>query len=111
MALTRPTEHRGRSYTLTGPKPVPWTEVAETLSVVLGRRIAYTPASIPACLGHLRRRGLPFGAILVQTTLHVLLRFGQGAPQDPTLARLLGRPGLSIQQYIRDHAQLWTKPP
>lgn len=45
-----------------------------------------------------------------QTVLHVLLRFGQGATVDPALERLLGRSPRTIQDYVRDHAQLWAKP-
>jgi hypothetical protein len=60
---------------------------------------------------HLARQGLPRGAILVQTILHVLLRFGQGATVDPTLQRLLGRPGRGIREYVSEHAQLWAKLP
>ena len=58
---------------------------------------------------HLSRAGLPGGAIVVQTVLHFLLRFGQGATEDPTLERLLGRPGRTIQEYIADHAELWAR--
>ncbi|MEM1349156.1 MAG: hypothetical protein AAGI01_11405, partial [Myxococcota bacterium] len=68
------------------------------------------PASVLGYMRHLSRRGLPRGAIMVQTILHFLLRFGQGATEDPTLEQLLGRPGLTIQQYIRDHAEVWEKP-
>ncbi len=35
---------------------------------------------------------------------------GQGATEDPTMARLLGRPGRSIETYIHDHAHLWARP-
>ena len=46
---------------------------------------------------------------MVQTILHFLLRFGQGATVDATLERLLGRPGRSVNEYIADHAYLWAK--
>jgi hypothetical protein len=52
---------------------------------------------------------LPRAAILVQTILHFLLRFGQGATEDPTLERLLGRPGRSVREYVNDHARIWAK--
>lgn len=102
-----PATHRGRSYTLAGPGPVAWPEVAAILSEVLGRRIRYVSTSIAGYAVHLARRGLPMRAIAVQTVLHVLLRFGQGATCDPTLAELLGRPPRRIEDYIRDHAALW----
>ena len=46
---------------------------------------------------------------MVQTILHFLLRFGTGRTHDPTLARLLGREGRSVRQYVEDHASVWAK--
>jgi uncharacterized protein YbjT (DUF2867 family) len=111
LVLTDPAPHRGRSYTLAGAGPVPWSEVTGALSAALGRPITYQPASVLGYVRHLARRGLPRGAILVQTILHVLLRFGQGATVDPTLARLLGRPPRTIRQFVEDSAQVWASVP
>lgn len=102
LVLCEPERHRGQSYTLTGPGPVSWSEVTAALSRTLGRSIRYQPASVPGYMFHLARQGQPGGAIVVQTILHFLLRFGQGATTDPTLERLLGRPGRTVQQYIAD---------
>ncbi|MEM6789478.1 MAG: NAD(P)H-binding protein [Myxococcota bacterium] len=110
VVLADPDAHRGQSYTLAGPGAVPWSEVTDALSSALGRTIVYEPASVLGYMRHLSRRGLPRGAILVQTILHFLLRFGQGATEDPTLEELLGRPGRTIRQYIEDHAEVWQRP-
>jgi uncharacterized protein YbjT (DUF2867 family) len=109
LVLGEPERHRGQSYTLTGPGPVPWSEVTGALSEVLGRSIHYEAASIPGYMLHLWRHKTPGGAILVQTVLHALLRVGQGATEDPTLERLLGRPARDIRAYIRDHASCWAR--
>lgn len=108
-ALTDPDAHRGRAHTLTGPETVTFAEVARTLGEALGRTIRYDAASVPGYLRHLRRRGQPWGQAVVQTILHVGLRFGQSASVDPTLATLLGRPGRTVRQYVRDHARLWER--
>ena len=110
LVLKDPEPHRAQSYTLTGPGAVPWSEVVDALTSALGRPIRYQPASVFGYVRHLSRRGLPRGAIVVQTILHVLLRLGQGATEDPTLERLLGRPGRSVREYVFDHAAIWTKP-
>lgn len=107
LIFQAPSEHRALDYTLTGPGPVPWSEVVSALSKELGRDIHYEAASLCGYMAHLAQRDLPMGAIGVQTLLHFLLRFGQGATVDPTLHRLLGRPGTSIQQYIADNADIW----
>lgn len=109
LVLSEPSKHRGQSYTLTGPGPVPWSEVTDALTAALGRPIRYEPASVLGYVRHLFQQGLPRGAILVQTLLHFLLRFGQGAAVDPTLEQLLGRPGRSVREYITDFAYLWQK--
>jgi uncharacterized protein YbjT (DUF2867 family) len=109
LVFTEPEKHRGASYTLAGPGAIPWSEVVGALSAALGRTIRYEPASVLGYVRHLSKKGLPRGAILVQTILHFLLRFGQGATEDPTLERLLGRPGRSLRAYVDDHARLWAK--
>jgi uncharacterized protein YbjT (DUF2867 family) len=109
LVLSAPARHRGQSYTLTGPGPVSWSEVVDALSAAVGRPIRYEPASVLGYARHLSRRGLPRGAILVQTVLHVLLRFGQGATMDATLGQLLGRPGRTVREYIADRAQRWVR--
>lgn len=107
LVFAAPEKHRGQSYTLAGPGAVPWSVVTDALSGALGRTIRYEPASVLGYMRHLARRGVPRGAIVVQTILHFLLRFGQGATEDPTLAKLLGRPGRSVGEYVRDHADTW----
>ncbi len=110
LVLSAPEAHRSRSYTLTGPGAIPWSEVAEVLSATLGRPIRYEAASVPGYMRHLSKRGMPRGAIMVQTVLHFLLRFGQGATEDPTLEQLLGRPGRSLREYVESFAGQWAKP-
>ena len=109
LVLADPAAHRGQSYTLTGPGPVPWSEVTSALTEALGRPIRYEPASVLGYVAHLARQGLPRGAIAVQTVLHFLLRFGHGKTMDPALPRLLGRPGGSLRAYVAEHAALWAK--
>ncbi len=99
--------HAGQAYVLTGPEALSFVQVAELLSAALGRPIRYARPGVLRYLGRLRRRGLPFAQRLVQTVLHVGLRFGQGEGLDPTLARLLGRPPRTLATYIHDHLELW----
>ena len=74
----------------------------------VGRVIRYRLASLADYFFHLWRRKMPLGQILVQTLLHVGLRFGQAQAVDETLARLLGRPPRTFEDYVRDHRELWT---
>lgn len=106
-ALLAPASHQGRAYTLTGLEALSFDDAARALSIELSRTIRYRPATIPGYVRHLRHRGMPLGRVLVQTILHVGLRFGQAQTVDHTLGRLLGRAPRTLQTYVRDHRHLW----
>lgn len=103
-----PEVHYKRVYTLTGPEAVTFAEVAELLSEVLGRDVHYEPASVVSYVRHLHDQGVPLAKVAVQTVLHVGLRFGQAERVDPTLERLLGRRGHTVERYVRDFDHLWA---
>ena len=107
--LTELDRHAGETYTLTGPAAYTFDQVAEALTAALGRPIAYRRASALGYVRHLRRAGLPWGQVLVQTVLHVGLRFGQAEAVDGTLERLLGRRPRDVVRYIQDHRDLWIR--
>lgn len=109
QAFVEPTVHAGQAWTLTGPVATSFEEAARLLTAALGRPIHYVPASLPGYALHLLRRGLPWGQVAVQAILHAGLRFGQAERVDPTLARLLGRPGRTLSEYVHDHASLWRR--
>ena len=46
----------------------------------------------------------------MQTVLHTGLRRGDAEEVDPALEHLLGRPGRTVEQYVRDHAATWARP-
>ena len=109
-AFAVPAEHDRRAYRLTGPDAIDFTRAATELTQVLGRSIRYQAASIVGYALHLRNRDMPWAQVMVQTILHVGLRFGQAERVDPTLERLLGHRPRSLADYLRDHRELWARP-
>ncbi len=105
-----PAKYEGHGLTLTGPEAPNFAEVAALLSSTLARSIRYQPASIFGYVRHLKRRGLPWAQVAVQTVLHYGLRFGQAERVDPSLEQLLGRRPRDIADYIRDHASCFARP-
>lgn len=106
-ALLRPEVHSRQAYTLTGAEALSFLEVADLLSGTLGRPILYQPAAAIGYVYHLLNSGHPLAQALVQTVLHVGIRFGQAAHVDPTLARLLDRKPLTMAEYVRDYRHAW----
>jgi uncharacterized protein YbjT (DUF2867 family) len=106
--LTSLSEHAGMTYTLTGPQSYTFYEVADILSKNLDRTIEYVPAWIPGYMYHLLRvKKLGVMQSIVQTVLHVGLRFGQAEEVDPTLEKLLDEKPKNIETYIQDHIRIW----
>ncbi len=108
VVFAGPRGHEGRGYPLTGPQALDFAAVATVLTEMLGRPIRYQSATIVGYLRHLRRRRTPLTQALVQTLLHAGLRRGRAEHVDPTLAKLLGRPPRTLEQYVRDHRDLWS---
>lgn len=111
LIFRSPAEHDRRGYTLTGREAIDFTSAASCLSDAIGRPIRYEPASILGYVMHLRRRGVPWAQVGVQTILHAGLRFGQAARVDPTLEALLGRSPRTVRDYVHDCRDLWLRPP
>ena len=107
IVLAAPSAHDGRGYHLTGPRAVTLAEVAMVLTEVLGRPIAYEPATVRGHGRHLRGQGMAWAQVVVQTLLHVGLRRGDAEAVTDTLGNLLGRAARPIDQYITDHRHLW----
>lgn len=108
-ALTNPVKYSGKAYMLTGPQALSFVEVAAILSENIDRAIIYQPASILGYMWHLLARGMPITQVLVQTILHVGLRFGQAEKIDDTLVHLLKRKPYTVEDYVRDHKTLWNQ--
>ncbi len=106
--FTNPGPHRGKGYTLTGPRAVGFTEVAAVLSHELNRTITYQTASVLGYAAHLHRQGLPPAQVAVQTLLHTGLRRGDAETVDPTLPALLGRPARTLGRYVHEHISTWA---
>lgn len=101
--LLHPERHRHQAYTLTGPVAVTFHDVAALLTDALGRVVRYDAATVLGYANHLLSVGLPATQVVVQTILHLGLRFGRSEHVDPTLERVLGRPGRTMEIFVREH--------
>lgn len=98
--------HDGERYTLTGPEPVSWAEVAAILARVLDRPVEYRAESEPEAFARLHDAGLPAWHIGAQLALAEYQRRGGGTDVvTDTVERLTGSAPRSIEDFVRDHAE------
>ncbi|HEU4408820.1 MAG TPA: SDR family oxidoreductase [Polyangiaceae bacterium] len=105
LALTT-SKHDGRAYSLTGAEALDRHEVAAVFARELDRPVAYVSPSDEQFRAALRDV-LPPGYIDLLSRLYADVRAGATAPVTDDVERLLGRPPISLAQFVRDHRPVW----
>jgi len=101
--------HAGKAYTLTGSEALDYFEVAALLTRVLGRPIRYANPSGRAFKRRLIARGQPEDFARVIGMIYFIVRLGLAGRVTPDAEALLGRAPLRMEQFLRDHADLFRK--
>ena len=104
--LTEP-GHESQSYDLTGPELITLAEVAARFSAVLGRNVSYVDQ--PMAEFRQRLAGINLAPWRIDAVCKEFEAIAAGAIDHTTdtIARLLGRPPVSLEQFIRDHLALF----
>lgn len=107
-ALTEP-GHARKVYPLTGGEALDYYEVAQIFSEELGRSIRYANPSPPRFFLTMRKKGTPLAFAFLMIMVYVPTRLGWTKAIDLTMRHLLGRAPLTIRDFARDYATVWTK--
>lgn len=99
--------HANKAYPLTGDVALDYAQVAVIFSGVLGRRITYPNPSIPAFARRMRQRGLNWSYIGVMIGIYTTAKLGLAATVMPDARTLLGRPTITMQQFVQDYRDCW----
>jgi uncharacterized protein YbjT (DUF2867 family) len=95
--------HEGKTYVITGPEALTFQQVAEELSLVLGRKIEYVNVPLTAAADGMRKSGMPDWDVRVVSELLGYFASGAAATVTDTIPRLLGRPAISFRRFAKDH--------
>ena len=107
LALTQP-GYTNKAYNLTGSEALDYYQVAHIFTQVLGHPVRYSqPSAIQFFWRWWRIRKTPLAFALVMTVLYVTVALGRASKVSSELAELLGRPPLTMQQYVEDYQQVW----
>jgi uncharacterized protein YbjT (DUF2867 family) len=100
--------HENKSYDLTGPELLTMTEIAARFSEVLGREYKYVDLPIETFAERLKAVG--FNEWRVSAVSAELKTIADGSLDHTTdmVQQLLGRKPCSIDQFIKDYAELFN---
>lgn len=109
--LLDPAAHAGQIWTLTGAESLTYTEVATTLSTVLGRTITYRRPGTAAYLRHARRvLGMEAGMAVMTAVIHAPARFGAAGHLTDDVRTVTGRPPTSFAAFAHRERVTWEPP-
>ena len=100
-------QHLNKSYELTGSEALTYFEVAEILSDVLKKPIAYRNHSLLSFIWRSWRKHKNLSFVVVMAIIYTTARFGQAGFITEELPKLLGRKSTSFRQFAEDYKDCW----
>ncbi|MEV4107920.1 SDR family oxidoreductase [Nonomuraea sp. NPDC049695] len=102
--LRDPAQHRGSTYTLTGPASISLRDAAAELTRTYGTPIAYQPVTPDDVRRSMLDAGLPSWIAAVTQEYLTAYSAGWGDYTTPDFEKVTGRPARSFADFARDHA-------
>jgi NAD(P)H dehydrogenase (quinone) len=98
--LIQPSTHIGKTYPLYGPVELNQQEIADAVSKVTGRKVAYRPTSIEDYRRHLETYDLP--EFLIQHFLEVAIDYQNGifAGSNDVIEKITGQAPQTIDAFV-----------
>jgi len=103
-----PRAHQGKTYWLTGPALLSYSDVAAVLSTVLGRPITFRELSVEDDKEAMIRAGVPAPVAAMNAQAFSLIAAGDAAWLSEDVPSLLGRPARSFEQFATDYAAAFS---
>ncbi len=100
--------HLNKSYDLTGPEALTLSDAAEKFSKVLGREIRYVAQPVEEFEKFLTKLGYPEWRVKAVCDGFRLRGERSSMPITNTIRQILGRAPTSLEQFIKDHIEVYT---
>jgi uncharacterized protein YbjT (DUF2867 family) len=109
-------EHSGKTYELNGPEALTYSELAEKIATHSGRPVQYVDIPVEAQRKAMLERGMPewqADALLDLQAYYVGTKggkSGRGGNVDGLLEQLIGRPPITMDQFLAEFANEFRPP-
>jgi uncharacterized protein YbjT (DUF2867 family) len=101
-ALIAPAEHAGKTYELNGPEAVSNDEIAARISRITGQTVSYVDIPEEAQRKSMLDLGMPEWQVTALLELQQYYVTGKCGAVTDVLAKLLGRPPITLEQYLNE---------
>jgi len=96
--------HTGKTYTLTGPEALTYSQVAAKLTALLGRPVNYVALTQEQLRQSMREMGMPPWQVEALADLQAYYTDGPGAKVTGDVRSVLGREPIRFDQFLKDYA-------
>ena len=111
-ALLHPDKHRHASWTPTGPQALTYTEIATTLTDVLGRPIRYARPGLLRYARHARTvLAMPWGMVAVTCAIYTIARLGRAGGLTDDVHTVTGNHPTSFRDFAEREITTWAPAP
>jgi len=102
--------HHGRTYELTGPRPVTFAEAAELIAAASGRPVRFERVTPPECAARMIADGMPAGEAEALADLFARILDGRNAHPTDDVKRVTGHDARDFGDFVRAAAAtgIWT---
>jgi uncharacterized protein YbjT (DUF2867 family) len=97
-------EHDGKTYELNGPEALTYSEVAQKISRHAGIAARYVDIPVEAQRKAMLDQGMPEWQVTALLELQEYYTGGKGGTVDGVLEGLLGRPPITMDQFLKEFA-------
>jgi len=101
--LTETQNHINKSYELTNSETLTFTEMAEKISIGIGKSIKFISPNLLQFFLTKRKENLPIMLIFVMIMLHYLPRFQKTPPTTSWVKTITGQEAKSFEEFVRNN--------
>jgi uncharacterized protein YbjT (DUF2867 family) len=106
--LAAPEPHRGKKYVLTGSEAISYRQAAKIIGATIGKPVRFVDESPEDARARREREGYPPAVIESALAIAAYQRAGgKTVTITNTIADLIGRPPVTVAEFIREHASLF----
>jgi uncharacterized protein YbjT (DUF2867 family) len=108
IIVANPTEHRGKSYDLTGSEALTDAQQMAILSAGIGRTVQYVDIPAESATEAMTSMGMPAVVIDWLMSLNAVIKAGYAAGISEDVLRLTGHTPRTFEMFVKDHAAAWS---
>jgi uncharacterized protein YbjT (DUF2867 family) len=101
------TGHEGKTYEVTGPASIGYSDIAATLSHVLGRTINYVDIPVEAAKSSMLEMGMPAWLVDALNELNVGLKENRFGLVTDVVSEIGHKTPINFDSFVRDHIEVF----